>query len=303
MEKRRLLTKSDFDGVLCAAILKATSCIEEVVFVNSFDFENGEVAIESQDITCNLPYSDKVTLSFNYGKESKAENNITYLEKPSCSRIVYEYYLDKLSNIDEDRLEKLLDAVDKSNAASFSRDEILEPKSFDMLSFILDSRTGIGRVRAFKISNYALMIKLVDLLLEHDIEEIMDSEDLKERIEYYKDSQESYEEMLEFCAREEKKVLILDLREETYVRPANRFVKYAIYPDSKYAIQIMWGLRRKNTVFAVGKTIFDRNEDVDLENVLKKYGGIARQNSGSIQVKSEDADEILSALVTELNSL
>ncbi len=303
MKKVRLLTKSDFDGDLSAAILKSAGIIEEVVFVNGFDFENNEINIENTDITCNLPYSKKVKLSFNYGKKSIAENNISGIDKNSCAETIYDYYSKEIEDIDKKRIDKLLSAVKKSNSASYTKNEVLNPKGFDILSFLLDSRTGIGRVRAFKISNYALMIKLVDIILEKDIDELLEMEDIKERIEYYRDSQEGYEEMLEFCASEDGDVLVIDFREETYVKPANRFVKYAIFPKAKFSVQIMWGLRRMNTVFAVGKTIFGRNEDVDLEEVLKKYGGISRRNSGSLQVKSEEADAILSALVNELNTL
>ncbi len=302
MDKYRLLTKSDFDGVLCAALLKAAAIINDIVFVNSFDFESGKIAVDQKDITCNLPYSSKVKLSFEYGKNKKAENHVVSSEIQSCSELVYEHCKESLVAIDDDKIKTLLMAVSKANQAQFSKEEVLEPQGFDMLNFLLDSRTGIGRVRAFRISNYALMISLVDEILNKNIDEILKMPDIKERIDYYKESAEDYEEMLEFCAKQNEGVLVVDVRNETYVKPANRFVKYAMFPESKYAIQIMWGLKKMNTVFAVGKSIFNENESVNLEEILKKYGGIARRNSGSVQVKSEDADSVLEEIIKELSS-
>ncbi len=297
----RLLTKSDFDGVVSAALLKSAKRIDDVVFVNNFDFESGKIKLEETDITCNLPYSDKVSLAFEYQKNKLAENHVSSMEKHSCSEIVYEYYKEELGHLDVEKINVLLESVNKSNRADFSKEEILEPSGFDMLNFLLDSRTGIGRIRAFKVSNYALMIKLVDIILEKNIDDILALDDVKERVEYYKESEEDYEEMLEFCAKEDGKILILDLRNETYVKPANRFVKFAMFPECEFAIQIMWGLKKMNTVFAVGKSIFNRNNEVDLEQLLKDYGGIARKNSGSIQVKSEEADGVLEELIRELS--
>ncbi len=301
MSKYRLLTKSDIDGIICAALLKSAELIDDVVFVNSFDFENGEIEVNDNDITCNLPYSDKVALSFNYAKKSIAKNNISDITSESCAENVYRYYKKEMQEVDKDRVKGLIYSAKKSNLAKFSRTEVLEPKGFDMLSFLLDSRTGIGRVRAFRISNYALMMKLANEVLEKDIDEIMESEDIKERIEYYFESQEDYEEMIKVCSKENNSILIVDLRDETYIKPANRFVKYAMYPDAKFSIQVMWGLRRKNTVLAVGKSIFGKKSDIDLEAILKKYDGISRRNSGSIQIDNDKVEEVLGSLIADLS--
>ncbi len=302
MDKYRLLTKSDFDGVLCAALLKAAGVIADIVFVNSFDFEGGKVAVSDKDITCNLPYSNKVKLAFSYQKEKQSDKHIVSDDVQSCSEIIYHHYKENFTSINDKIIKDLLKAVAKSNAAAFTKEEILNPKGFDMLNFLLDSRTGIGRVRAFRISNYALMISLVDQILNKDINQILAMPDIKERIDYYLESSEDYEEMLEYCAKQVGDVLVVDVRNEAYVKPANRFIKFAMFPESKFAIQIMWGLRKMNTVFAVGKSIFNKNEELDLEAVLKQYGGISRRNSGSVQVKSDEADKVLKQIIAELSS-
>ncbi|MDO4773439.1 MAG: exopolyphosphatase [Bacillota bacterium] len=300
MKTSRLLTKSDFDGVLCAALLKHADLIDEIVFVNGFDFEGGRVLMQEGDITCNLPYRDSVSLAFEYGKDSQGDAHISDPAANSCSGLVYGHCKEKFEDLDQEILGALLAAAEKASMARYSEEEVLNPKGYDMLSFLMDARTGIGRVRAFKISNYALMIKLADLLLTEPIDRIMALEDIEERVEYYRDSAEDYREMLEECATEEAGVLVLDLRNEVFVRPANRFVKYALFPDSKFAIQIMWGLKKQNTVIALGKSIFHEKEGLNLEELLKPYGGISRKNSGSVQVSSEDADRVLDELFDAL---
>lgn len=301
MNKKRLLTKSDFDGLVCSALLKKSGMIDDICFVHGFDIESGEIEIFPDDIMCNLPYSEKSKINFSYGSEQKYDNQISTKEAKSCSRIIYNY-LSETKYENPELVKKLIDSVDKTQSADFTIEEVLKPEAWNMLSFITDSRTGLGRIRAFRISNYALMMSLVDLLLVKKPEEILQMPDVEERVDYYKESESAYKEMLLRLMRKDEEILILDLRDELYPSPANRFVKYAMFPETKFSIQVAWGLKQKNTVLALGKSIFSKPNDFNLSEIISEMGGIAHRNSGSIQVENALADEILEKLIKHIKA-
>lgn len=291
MNKASLFTKSDFDGLVCAALLKNAGMVNNIVFVHGFDVEQGRVEIKEGDIMCNLPETAPCKLCFNYGAGLN--------DAKSSARLVYDYIGENASYENKDLVLDLLHAVDKAQSGEFTIEDVLEPKAWDMLNFIMDSRTGLGRVRAFRMSNYAIMMRLVDFLLSYSPDKILEMPDIKERLDYYEDSKDEYREMLEYNSREDGGILIIDLRDEQYLKPANRFMKYAIYPDCEVAIQIMWGLRQKNTVFALGSSIFSKSM-LDLENIISEFGGMGHRYSGSIQVENANADEVLTKLIEKI---
>lgn len=287
MQKYKLLTKSDFDGLTLAALLKKHGKIQNVSFVHPQDVENGSVAVSENCVLANLPHSDK------------AYKNLNYTDL-SLSRAVYNEIGNREVYKDLNIVEELLNAVDKAHRANYTREEVLSPKGYDMINFITDARTNLGKVRAFRISNYALMINLIDELLEKSADEILRLPDVQERLEYYEESKKDYVEMLENNSSLDKGILKIDLRNETHLVPANRFVMFASYPESRVAIQVLWGLNNQNTVIALGKNIFNRPDNIDLGHILRKYGGYGHANSGSIQVDNFKADKMLQALLAEV---
>ena len=158
-------------------------------------------------------------------------------------------------------IEELMDAVDKGDAAQFSLDEILHPTGWVMLNFLMDPRTGLGRFREFEISNYQLMMQLIDVCTAMSIEEIFENPHVKERVELYNAHAEAAEEQIRRCATVHGNLVVLDLREEEVIHPTNRFTLYALFPQCNISIHVLWGLRQQNTVFATGKSIIDRGSN------------------------------------------
>lgn len=287
MQKYKLLTKSDFDGLTLAALLKKHGLVQSVSFVHPQDVENGSVAVNEYSVLANLPHSDK------------AYKNLNYTDL-SLSRSIYNEIGNKYIYQDLTIVEALLDAVDKAHKADYTIEEVLNPKGYDMINFITDARTNLGKVRAFRISNYALMVRLIDELLEKSAEDILALPDVSERVEYYEESKKDYVTMLENNSITENGILKIDLRNETHLVPANRFVMFANHPEAKVAAQVLWGLNNQNTVIALGKNIFNKPSDLDLGQILRKYGGYGHANSGSIQVDNFKADKLFKVLIEEI---
>src|SRR3954466_5521912 len=202
-ERYRLVTRSDFDGLVCAALLKHLGILDDILFVHPKDVQDGKVEIGPNDVTTNLPYNPNAAISFDHHDsevlrvgEAKP-NHVIVPGADSAARVVYEYYggADAFPGIDE-----LMDPVDKGDAAQFSLEEILHPTGWVLLNFLMDPRTGLGRFREFRISNYQLMMQLIDVCTAMSIEEILETPDVKECVDLYFEHADAAAEQIKRCA-------------------------------------------------------------------------------------------------------
>lgn len=304
-KKFRLVTRSDMDGLVCAVILKQLELIDEIKFVHPKDMQDGTIVITENDIVTNLPYVPQAHLVFDHHesetlRNEKADNHIIIADAPSAARVVYDYYVkdNDLSMIRED----MMAAVDKADAAQFSKEDILDPKGWDLLSFLMDSRTGLGRFRDFRVSNYQLMMDLIDYCHDHGIEDIMELPDVKERVDLYEMYADDFKEQLKRCSTMYKNLVVLDLREEEVIYPGNRFMIYALFPEQNISIHVINGYKDQNTVFAVGKSILDRSSKTNVGELMLSYGGGGHPAAGTCQVDNEKAELVLKELVEKINA-
>jgi nanoRNase/pAp phosphatase (c-di-AMP/oligoRNAs hydrolase) len=297
----RLVTRSDFDGLVCAALLKELGLLDEIVFVHPKDVQDGKVDLSDRDITTNLPYRPEVALAFDHHSSEQqrvrdeAGNRVMVADADSAARVVYEHFggAERFPRVSAGMME----AVDRADAAKLSTDDILDPQGWIMLSFLMDPRTGLGRFRDFRISNYQLMMKLIDSCLEMSIEEILASPDVAERVELYNEHADAATVQIGRCATAHGRVITLDLRDEEIIHPANRFLLYALYPQCRVSIHVLWGLRQQNTVFAVGRSIIDRSSTLDIGALMLAHGGGGHEAAGTCQIANEHAEQVLAELV------
>ena len=305
-KKYRLITRSDFDGLASAVLFKAMDLINEIMFVHPKDMQDGKVRVTVDDITANLPYVPGVHLAFDHHYSetlrtplSERKNHIIDPDMPSAARVIYNYYggKEQFPNISEE----MMSAVDKADSADFSIQEVTQPEGWNLLSFLMDARTGLGRFRHFRISNYQLMMDLIGYCKDHSIEEILELPDVRERSDLYFSHQERFEEQLSRCSRVHGDVVVLDLREEEPIYTGNRFMIYAVHPESRVSIHVMWGLRKQNTVFAVGKSIFNRDHPVNIGELMLMYGGGGHAGAGTCQVPNPDTDAVLEEIIAAIH--
>lgn len=304
-DKFRLVTRSDMDGLVCAVILKQLDMIDEITFVHPKDMQDGTIEITSNDIITNLPYSPKAHLVFDHHeseamRNGEADNYFIDPTAPSAARIVYDYYggKEKLPEVAEDMME----AVDKADAAQFTIEDILFPEKWELLSFLMDSRTGLGRFREFTVSNYKLMMDLIDYCIDHTIEEIMLLPDVVERVELFHKYEEDFKEQLDKCSTIYGNLIVLDLRDEEIIYPGNRFMIYALNPGTNISIHVLWGFKKQNTVFATGKSIINRSSKTNIGQLMYKYGGGGHNAAGTCQVDNDFAHEKLEEIIDAINN-
>lgn len=305
MKKFRLVTRSDFDGLVCAVLLKHLDMIDDIKFVHPKDMQDGKVDITDNDITTNLPYVATAHIVFDH-HESEAMRNGTghknYVidsEADSAARIVWRHYGGHDAFPKE--WDDMMVAVDKADSAQFTMDEVLEPKNWELLNMLMDSRTGLGRFREFRISNYELMMQLIDYCREASIEEILALPDLVERVDLYEKHKGDFAEQIQRCSTVHDNLVVLDLREEEVIYPGSRFAIYAMFPDCNISIHQMWGLKKMNTVFATGKSIFNRTCVTNIGELMLHYGGGGHSAAGTCQVDNERSEAALEAIISQIN--
>ena len=304
-ETYRLITRSDFDGLVCAMILKELKLIDDIKFVHPKDMQDGLIEVTDHDITTNLPYVEGVKLAFDHhSSEVKRAggpkpHHIIEPDAPSAARVVYNYYggKEKLPRITDE----IMEAVDKADSAQFTMEDILHPTDWVLLSYLMDARTGLGRFRNFRISNYELMMELIDYCLEHPIKDILKLPDVKERVDLYFEQQELFKAQIERVHQMHGKVVVLPLKEEEIIYTGNRFLVYAMYPEAEISIHVMWGLKKQNTAVTIGKSIVNRSSDFDIGALCLKYGGGGHKNAGTCQLDNDKVDELLPKIIAEIN--
>ena len=306
MEKKRLITRSDFDGLVCAMLLRELEMIDEIKFVHPKDVQDGKVDINENDITTNLPFDPRVGLAFDHHESELVRNNMEAyghkficLREKSAARVVYNYYggAERFKTVSEE----IMTAVDKGDSADFTIDEILEPKGWVLMNFVMDARTGLGRFHDFRISNYQLMMELIDFCAHHTIDEVLEHPDVKERTVMYFEQQEQFKKQLSENVKIVGKVALLDLRPLETIYTGNRFMIYAMYPEAEVSVHVAWGFQKQNTAVMIGKSIINKAGTTDIGQLCLSYGGGGHTNAGTCQLDNDIVDKELPNILAVLN--
>lgn len=304
----RLLTRSDMDGLVCAVLLKELGILGEIEFHHPKDVQDGKVAVTERDILTNLPYVPGCGLCFDHHASEALRNSDIptpgYVLRPdakSAARVVYDYYggSDAFPNVSLDMME----AVDKADSAGFSMEDVLDPQGWELLSFLMDARTGLGRFREFRVSNYQLMMMLIDCCRDLGIDEILALPDVAERVELFKAQHHLFRDQIERVAEVHGNLVVLDLRDEDVIYAGNRFVVYAMFPECDISMHVMWGREKQNTVYTIGKSIFDRGNPVEIGELMLGYGGGGHHAAGTCQGPNETAESQKAELIDRLVSM
>lgn len=304
-DKYRLVTRSDFDGLVCAVLLKHLDLIDDISFVHPKDMQDGKIEIGSKDITTNLPFVEGAHLVFDHHESEVRRNDVSvdnYIidaDAPSAARVVWKHFGGHEAF--PTRWDEMMEAVDKADSAQYSLQEVLEPQRWELLNMLMDSRTGLGRFREFRISNYALMMSLIDYCRESTIDDILLLPDVKERVELYEEHAEAFKDQLRRCSTVHGNLVVLDLRDEEIIYPGSRFSIYALFPQCNISIHQIWGFREQNTVFATGKSIFDRSCKTHVGELMLQYGGGGHAAAGTCQIDNDKAEKVLKELIATIN--
>jgi len=302
----RLLTRSDFDGLGCAVLLKELNLIDDIKFVHPKDVQDGKVETTANDLLANIPYVRGCGLWFDHHSSEAERNEFGKFsgksdpKAPSAAQVIYDFY-GGAARFTSPLVKTLVDAVNKADSGDFTADEILNPTGWVLASFIMDPRTGLGRYKDYRISNYQLMMDMIDYCRAMPVEEILSLPDVKERVARYFEQDALFREMLQKNTTLRGNVIVTDLRNQEEIYTGNRFVLYSLYPEQNISIQVVWGFQRQNIVLTCGHSILNRTAKTDVGSLMLKCGGGGHHRVGTCQVPVVDADAILEDIIHRMN--
>lgn len=300
----RLLTRSDFDGLICAVLLKHKGLMEEWKFVHPKDVQDGLIDVTQDDILANVPYvrgvglwfdhhaSEKERLGFDFDFQGVSEN------KPSCARVIWDYYGGHDSF--PPAFDTMMHYVDRCDSGQLTHEEVLNPSGWVLLSFIMDPRTGLGRYRDYHVSNYALMMKMVDWCGELPVEDVLAQPDVQERVTRYFKQDQLFRHQLTQCTTVHGNLALIDLRDAVEIYTGNRFIVYSLFPDCNISMHVVWGRQKQNVVFTVGHSILNRTSGTNVGRLMLEYGGGGHNRVGTCQVDTPEAPRVQEELIRRI---
>ncbi len=303
----RLVTRSDFDGLACGALLLEVGLIDSWKFAHPKDLQDGLVPVDENDVLANVPYVEGCGLWFDHHSSEDERLNLEGKYKgksdstqPSCARVIYDYYggRERFPQFDD-----MMEAVDKVDSGNLTREEVLNPTGWILVGFLMDPRTGLGRWRQFRIPNYQLMEELMEACRTQTTEEILANPDVQERIAVYNEQTEKFKEMVAAHTRTEGNVIITDLRGVDPIYTGNRFLIYSLYPDQNISAWIVSGKGGEGCSAAVGYSVLNKTSDVNVGSLMLKYNGGGHRKVGTCQFNNETMKTELPKMLEELCAL
>ena len=267
--------------------------------------QDGRVPVTSNDVLANVPYAEGAGLWFDHHASEKDRLELGELEfkgaslsAPSAAQVIWDYYGGEESF--GEHLLPLLEAANKTDSGDLTGKEILEPKDWILLSFVMDPRTGLGRFRDYRISNYQLMEDMIQYCRTKNAEEILSIPDVQERTDRYFEQAALFQEMLTANHTIHDNVVVIDLLEQETIYSGNRFLVYALFPRQNIEVRVMWGRGKQNIVFACGHSILSRTSNTNVGKLMLEYGGGGHEKVGTCQVAVEDWERVLGEIVERM---
>jgi oligoribonuclease NrnB/cAMP/cGMP phosphodiesterase (DHH superfamily) len=305
----RLLTRSDFDGSVCTAILEELGLIDDILYVHPKDMQDNKIEVTANDILANVPFVKGCGLWFDHHSSERERLQLegefkgASKEAPSAAQVVYDYYKQNKAYADKLKtFEKLIQIVGKADSAQFTKEDILHPDGWIMLAFIADPRTGLGYKHNFTISNFELMKQLPQLLRTKPVEEILSISDFQERVKLYHEENKKYEELITKSARIEGDAIVIDLRDCEAIPVGNRFMEYVLYPEQNISIRIANGKNKAFAMISVGNSIVNNTCRINVGSLTLKYGGGGHKRVGTCQVAYQDVDRVVNEMLDVINA-
>lgn len=302
----RLVTRSDFDGLACAVLLKEQGLVDDYLFAHPKDLQDGKIPVNANDILANVPYVPGAGLWFDHhtSEKKRLDQNLRFegasRPLPSCARVIWDYYGGE--EVFGSHLLPMMQAVDKVDSANLTADDITNPQGWILLGYVMDPRTGLGRFHDYRISNYQLMLDMIEYCRHKTADEILEIEDVRERTRRYFEQTDLFVDMLKHTTTVHGNLLVTDLREQETIFAGNRFAVYALFPDANISMQIMWGFKRQNIVFTVGHSILNRTSKTDVGKLMLEYGGGGHPGVGTCQIPVEQAKTVREELIRKINA-
>jgi hypothetical protein len=280
MKTVRVVTRPDFDGVVCAALLMdALQIAPPVMWVQPSDMQHGRVDVRVGDVVANLPYHESCSLWFDHHYSNTPQKPVEGVFKiaPSAAGVIYDTYRDRL---DRDYAE-LIHQTDRIDSADLTLDEILHPENYPyvMLSMTITDREP---------GESSYWEHVVTLLRSRSIDRIMDDPQVKKRCRRVVAANIAYEKALVAHTTMTEHVSVTDFRHLDPAPNGNRFLVYSLFPDCTVNVKILFEDEHLASI-KVGHSILNRGCRVNVGTMLSAFGGGGHPGAGACRFDREKA--------------
>jgi hypothetical protein len=330
----RLVTRADFDGLVCGALITKFENIDDYLFVEPKFMQDGLVEIRNGDVIANLPYHPDCTLWFDHHITNTTPDFPTpiilgkggFRLAPSAARVVYEYYTELASTRAGQGQIARFESATPRNSRQRSRpfpttEEILQFLNTERIKFLLHEadRIDAGKLEREDVLNpqgYVLVsmttdgrraedepywLRVIELLRDASLAEMMQDPEVASRCRQVLEAQEKLKAILLQRTRLDGNVIYCDLRGLKDIPDGNRFLVFTLFPEGNIQVKVAEDTQRENTTaISVGYNIFNPTSKVNVGELLQQYGGGGHKVVGSSRVPNEEAErairEILAAV-------
>ncbi len=309
----RLVTRADFDGLVCGALITKFEKIDSYLFVEPKFMQDGLVEIRSGDIIANLPYHPNCTLWFDHhitNTMPEFDHPIVpgkggFRLAPSAARVVYEYYTELAANRSQSvtaqraaeierflatpRMKYLLQEADKIDAGQLTREDVMNPQGYVLISMTTDGRYA---------EDEPYWRRIIDLLRDQSLDETLQDPEVASRCGKVLDYQEKLRAILLENTTLKGNVIYVDLRQVHDMPDGNRFLLFTLFPEGNIAVKVSYDTQRENTTaISVGYNIFNKTSSVNVGELLQRYGGGGHRVVGSCRVPNDQAEQAIKEIV------
>lgn len=289
----RIVTRSDFDSVVCAVLLyEALDIQAPVKWAEPSEIQKGLVDIQEGDIVANLPYAPNCSLWFDHHFSNQGEPSVpgAFRMAPSAAGIIFDYYRGKFRR----DYTELVQAADKIDSADLTQEEVLYPERYP---YLLLSMTISGQDKG----DEPYWNHLIDLLRVLPIHAVMADDTVKARCQETIRENTAYRTHLKNHTRCQGHVAVTDFRTVNPPPVGNRFLVYSLYPECSVQVKIRLDANQPDMVMvSVGHSIFNRTCKVNIGQLLSHYEGGGHKAAGACRFHTDKAAEYIPKILDAL---
>ena len=289
----RIVTRPDFDGIVCAVLLYETESItEKTLWAEPNEIQKDHIEVCDGDILANLPYNNKCSMWFDHHYTNKVPDKVpgAFAIAPSAAGVVYNYYKKKLG----ERFDELVEQADKIDSAALTQDEVLHPENYP---YVLLSMTISGRNSA----DEWYWNRLTDLLRTETIDSVMSDSEVYDRCQDVIARNNKFHDFLLKHTIVNERVAVTDFRELERAPDGNRFLAYSLFQDAVVSVKIRYDTdNREKVILSVGHSIFNKNCKVNAGLLLSNYGGGGHFGAAGCSFPKSQAKENIKEIIGAL---
>ena len=291
----RLITRGNLDGLLSSVLLSAVEDIESIELIHPQAITDKRIDITDNDIIANLPFHTDCGMWFDHHQMSdndkKPPENFRGLHKiaPSVAGVIYEYY----ASDDLKKYESYIEDTDRFDSAQLSMEDVTDPQGLILLGFTIDSRSGLGHFKDY----FKMLVKMLQTM---PLDAVLSDPDVVERAKRLRDNNADFLKILKNNSRVDGNVVITDFRPLDKAPVGNRFLVYALFPETNVSLRLQWGPDKKFIAATLGHSIFNRASKANCGDICSAYGGGGHAGAAGCPLDLDKANEHIAEIVNAL---